>query len=98
MKNIFIILFLIPCYLSAQDAQLEKYIDSLMGNVNRLDMLGMSEMWVGSRPRLTEWFERMKSRPSFKPSLLDMCPPDLTDDLKTFGTRSWPDVKRLVAA
>ena len=66
--------------------------------VNRLDMLGMSEMWIGSRPLLTEWFERMKSRPSFKPSLLDMCPPDLTSDLKTFGTRSWPDVKRLLAA
>jgi len=27
-----------------------------------------------------------------------MCPPDLTNDLKTFGTRSWPDVKRLLAA
>ncbi|MGO9401252.1 MAG: glutathione S-transferase family protein [Xanthobacteraceae bacterium] len=66
--------------------------------VNRLDMLGMSEMWVGSRPRLTRWFERMKSRPSFKPSLLDMCPPDLTSDLKTFGSQSWPDVKRMLAA
>ena len=66
--------------------------------VNRLDMLGMSEMWVGRRPRLTDWFERIKSRPSFKPALLDMCPPDLTDDLKTFGTQSWPDVKRLLAA
>jgi len=66
--------------------------------LNRLDMLGMSEMWVGSRPRLTEWFERMKARPSFKPALLDMCPPDLTKDLKTFGSQSWPDVKRLLAA
>jgi glutathione S-transferase len=66
--------------------------------VNRLDMLGMSEMWIGGRPRLTEWFERMKARPSFKPSLLDMCPPDLTTDLKTFGTQNWPDVKRLLAA
>ena len=66
--------------------------------VNRLDMLGMSEMWVGSRPRVTEWFERVKARESFKPSLLDMCPPDLTADLKTFGTQSWPDVKRLLAA
>ena len=66
--------------------------------VNRLDMLGMSEMWVGSRPHLTEWFDRMKSRPSFKPSLLDMCPPVLTNDLKTFGTQSWPDVRRLLAA
>jgi glutathione S-transferase len=66
--------------------------------VNRLDMLGMSEMWIGSRPLLTDWFERMKSRPSFKPSLLDTCPPDLTSDLKTFGTQSWPEVKRLLAA
>ena len=66
--------------------------------VNRLDMLGMSEMWVGSRPRLADWFERIKARPSFKPSLLDVCPPDLTNDLKTFGTQSWPDVKRLLAA
>ncbi len=66
--------------------------------VNRLDMLGMAEMWVGSRPRLSDWFARLKSRPSFKPSLLDMCPPDLTDDLRTFGSRSWPDVKRLLAA
>jgi glutathione S-transferase len=66
--------------------------------VNRLEMLGMSDMWIGSRPRLTDWFERIKSRPSFKPSLLDMCPPDLTNDLKTFGTQSWPDVKRLLAA
>ena len=66
--------------------------------VNRLDMLGMSEMWIGSRPLLTEWFERIKSHPSFRPSLLDVCPPDLTNDLKTFGTQSWPDVKRLLAA
>jgi glutathione S-transferase len=66
--------------------------------LNRLDMLGMSEMWVGKRPLLTAWFERVKSRGSFKPSLLDMCPPDLTADLKTFGTQSWPDVKRLLAA
>jgi glutathione S-transferase len=65
--------------------------------VNRLDMLGMAEMWA-ERPHLGAWFERMKSRPSFKPSLLDMCPPDLTNDLKTFGTQSWPEVKRLLAA
>jgi hypothetical protein len=55
-------------------------------------------MWISSRPRLTEWFERMKSRPSFRPALLDMCPPDLTNDLRTFGTQSWPHVKRLLAA
>lgn len=66
--------------------------------VNRLDMLGMSEMWTVSRPRLADWLMRMQARPSFKLSLLDMCPPDLTADLKTFGTQSWPEVKRLLAA
>jgi glutathione S-transferase len=65
--------------------------------VNRLDMLGMAEMWTRSRPRLTEWFERIKARPSFTPALLEQCPPDLTADLKTFGSESWPEVHRLVA-
>ncbi len=71
---------------------------SMAPYVNRLDMLGMSEMWVSKRPRLTDWFERIKSRSSFKPSLLDMCPADLTRDLKAFGSQSWPEVKRLLAA
>jgi len=30
---------------------------SLAPYVNRLDMLGMSEMWIGSRPHLAGWFE-----------------------------------------
>ena len=64
--------------------------------VNRLAMMSMSEMWTISRPRVTEWFERIKSRPAFKPSLLDWCPPDLTDDLKTFGARSWVDAKKIL--
>jgi len=66
--------------------------------VNRLDMLGMSEMWTLSRPHLTDWFTRFKARRSFQLSLLNWCPPDLTDDLKTFGQQSWPQVKRILNA
>lgn len=69
---------------------------SLTPYVNRLDMLGMSEMLTRSRPRLTDWFERIKTRPTFKPCFLDSCPPDLTQDLKTFGTQSWPEVRRIL--
>jgi len=65
--------------------------------VNRLDMLGMSEMWTRSRARVTGWFERIQARPSFKPCFLDYCPPDLTRDLKTYGSQSWPEVKRMLA-
>jgi ganglioside-induced differentiation-associated protein 1 len=66
--------------------------------VTRLDMLSMSEMWTERRPRVTDWFKRIKARPTYKPALRDWCPPDLTNDLKTFGAQSWPEVRRLLAA
>lgn len=66
--------------------------------VNRLDMLSMSEMWTLSRPRLTGWFERIKSRLTFKATFLDWCPPDLTKDLEIFGAQSWPEAKRILQA
>jgi len=65
--------------------------------VNRLDMMSMSEMWTQKRPRVTDWFERVKSRPTFKSSFLDWCPPDLTNDLKTFGAESWKEARKLLA-
>jgi glutathione S-transferase len=65
--------------------------------VNRLDMLGMARMWETARPRVTDWFNRIKERPAFKPAFLDWCPPDLTADLLMFGRQSWPNVARLLA-
>jgi glutathione S-transferase len=66
--------------------------------VNRLDMMGMSDLWTSSRPRLADWFARIKSRPTFKPSFLDCCPADLTSDMYRFGRQSWPEVQRILAA
>ena len=64
--------------------------------VNRLDMLSMSEMWTVTRPRLTDWFARIKARPTFFEALTRWCPDDLTHDLKTFGAKSWPEVKLIL--
>ena len=65
--------------------------------VNRLDMLSMSGMWENGRlPRVTEWFEAVKARPRFKEAFLDWCPEALTNDLKTFGAESWPEVQRII--
>jgi glutathione S-transferase len=69
---------------------------SMTPYVNRLDMLGMSEMWTRSRPHLADWFERIRARPTFKPCFLDYCPPDLTNDLRTYGSQSWPEVRALL--
>lgn len=60
--------------------------------VNRLDMLSMSGLWEnGRRPRLTDWFNRIKARPGFKPMFLDWCPEQLTADLKEFGAKTYPE-------
>jgi len=66
--------------------------------VNRLDMLAMSAMWTLRRPRLTDWFERVKSRASFRSAFFEWFPAELANDLKTFGAKSWPDVQRIVAS
>ena len=70
---------------------------SMTPYVNRLDMLGMSEMWTRARPLVSAWFKRIKARPTFKPALLDWCPADLTKDLATFGSETWPQVRRMLA-
>jgi len=57
----------------------------------------MSGMWENDRlPNVEDWFARIKARPAFKPAFLDWCPEDLTNDLRDFGTQSWPSVKRII--
>ena len=46
--------------------------------INRLDMLGMAGMWEGVRPKLEDWWTRVRSRPSFQTALLTGFP------------KSWP--------
>jgi len=69
---------------------------SMTPYLNRLDMLGMSEMWTLSRSHLSAWFARIKARPTFSPCFLDSCPPDLANDLRTYGSQSWPEVKAIL--
>ena len=65
--------------------------------VNRLDMLGMSGLWdQGRRPHVEDWFNRIKARPTFKPMFLDWCPEDLTNDLMTYGTQTFPKVLEML--
>jgi glutathione S-transferase len=63
--------------------------------LNRLDMLGMDGIWKGCLPHLEAWWDRIRAMPNFVPCFLDYCPPDLTADLKQFGTQSWPEVKNI---
>lgn len=65
--------------------------------LNRLEMMSMSGMWENGRlPRVTEWWQRIKARPGFKPMLLDWVPEGLTNDLKDNGAKSWPEVAKIL--
>jgi glutathione S-transferase len=67
--------------------------------VNRLAMLGMNAMWENGRlPQVERWFARIRERPTFQSALLDWVPDALRSDLITNGTRSWPDVRRILDA
>ena len=60
-------------------------------------MLQCAGMWTESRPRLTDWWDRVKTRPMFQEALFDF----ITEDLKTLmrdkGAEAWPKVKNILA-
>ena len=65
--------------------------------VVRLDMMSMQPMWTNGRlPRVADWLDRIKGRPTFPPAFLDWMPDHLTDDLKTNGAQSWPEVAEIL--
>jgi glutathione S-transferase len=63
--------------------------------VERIDRLGLSGMWE-NRPKLADWFKRIKARPSFK--MIADYPPSDYDDTGRDGLKSWPRIKELIAA
>jgi glutathione S-transferase len=66
--------------------------------VNRLDMLQLSGMWTQTRPHLTDWFQRVKARPSFEPALFGYLPPPLRALMKERGAEAWPEARAILEA
>ncbi len=65
--------------------------------VNRLDMLQLSEMWTGSHPHLTGWWERMKARPMFQDAMFKYIPEPLIQLMTDKGQEAWPKLKAILA-
>jgi glutathione S-transferase len=70
------------------DAEIAPYIE-------RADRLGLAGLWE-SRPRLADWFARVKARPSFIG--ITNYPPTDYDDTGHDGLKDWPRIKALIAA
>ena len=70
---------------------------SLTPYVNRVAMMGMSGWWEDRLPHLAEWWARIQEVPTFQsPQSWIGVRKGLTNDLLTFGSQSWPDVKRII--
>jgi glutathione S-transferase len=65
--------------------------------LNRAAMLGMDRLWVGRRPRVEDWFARIRARPSFDAAVSKW----LTDvDRERFDIRRdeiWADIERVMS-
>lgn len=66
--------------------------------INRMDMLQLSGLWTRSHPRLTDWWERIKARPFFKPMMYGYVPPELLKLMTDKGREAWPRVQEIVRA
>lgn len=65
--------------------------------VNRLAMMSMRGMWGNGRlPNVEDWFNRIEAMPNFKPCFIDWVPDDLTNDLRENGSKSWPEVAKIL--
>jgi glutathione S-transferase len=66
--------------------------------LNRLAALGMNRIWERpDLPRVRDWFDRMRARPTFQSALVDWVPPELAREMRENGERSWPQVERLLS-
>ena len=65
--------------------------------VNRLAALAMEGLWTSGRlPRVEAWFERVRSRPGFHSGFIEWMPPELAEEMRDNGRRSWPDIRALL--
>ena len=64
----------------------------------RIEMLGIWELWRAAHPRVAEWFERVKSRPSFGPALFQYMPEELRATMLANGRRSAAQLQRILAS
>lgn len=70
---------------------------SLTSLIERMSELQCHEMWENDRPKVTAWWEKIKARPSYE-ACLGPTPNPEKPIHQAAGRKSWPEIKRLLAA
>jgi glutathione S-transferase len=67
--------------------------------VLRLEHSGMSPLLAASvRPRLADWYDRARARPSFATAVTKWAPAEAVAFLRGMGEAAWPDVEPIAMA
>jgi glutathione S-transferase len=69
----------------------------LMSFFYRMEMLQIGGMWTENFPRVTQWFERARARPSFKEAIERHIPAPAHDSYRAAGAPFWPVVQKKFA-
>ncbi len=65
--------------------------------VNRIAALSMEGLWTQGRlPRVEDWFERVRARPTFDPAFVEWMPAELAAEMRDNGSLSWPAIQSLL--
>jgi glutathione S-transferase len=62
-----------------------------------LELMTFQNWWQCRLPRVSEWYERVKERPSFRPALVDVIPNSRREAMAEQGRKAWPDVNAILA-
>ena len=65
--------------------------------IERLDRLSLTNFWQESWLRVSDWFARIRSRPSFARAFEAWRPRDYDDLLRERGVELWPRISLLLA-
>ena len=65
--------------------------------VNRAEMLGMDRLWVGRRPRVATWLERIRARPSFARAITAWLSESDRDRFDVPREETWRKVRAILA-
>jgi glutathione S-transferase len=75
---------------SIADAAFTPYVVRL----DHLDVLGL----LGPTPRVTDWYRRIKARPSFQDGITRWENPGYLELMKRQGGENWPKIKEIMSA
>jgi glutathione S-transferase len=67
---------------------------AVIAYVDRLDRLGQSGLWEERFPRVSNWLEASKARPSYGIALDSFISKAEAEKTRTIGETLWPEVKK----